>query len=157
MNAPPQRQGLLCVIRSLTHPDFGCVKRFAEWFCVRLSFLFSSSPPPPSRISSTLAPLIGRPDTQARVKASVSGVSLLQLSPFSLSSFTFSPRNDWYSGYTMEHLQPIFQNKMTRWLAGKLSSSDHCTLLSKPLIFVFPPPSSLLVYSYLTIYNVNIL
>ena len=108
-------------------------------------------PPPPSRISSTLAPLIGRPDTQARVKASVSGVSLLQLSPFSLSSFTFSPRNDWYSGYTMEHLQPIFQNKMTRWLAGKLSSSDHCTLLSKPLIFVFPPPSSLLVYSYLTI------
>ena len=91
MNARPQRQGLLCVIRSLTHPDFGCVKRFAEWFCVRLSFLFSPSPPPPSRISSTLAPLIGRPDTQARVKASVSGVSLLQLSPFSLSSFTFSP------------------------------------------------------------------
>ena len=114
-------------------------------------------PPPPSRISSTLAPLIGRPDTQARVKASVSGVSLLQLSPFSLSSFTFSPRNDWYSGYTMEHLKPSFLNKMTRWLARKLSSFDHRTLPSKPLIFFFPSSSSLLVYSYVTIYNVNIL
>ena len=152
MNARPQRQGLLCVTRSLTHPDFGCVKRFAEWFCVRLSFLFS-----PSTIENLFYPSpLGRPDTQARLKASVSGVSLLQLSPFSLSSFTFSPRNDWYSGYTMEHLQPIFQNKMTRWLAGKLSSSDHRTLLSNPLIFFFPSSSSLLVYSYLTIYNVNI-
>ena len=41
-----QRQGLLCVIQSLTHPDFGCVKRLAEWFYVRLSFLFSPSPLP---------------------------------------------------------------------------------------------------------------
>ena len=45
---------------------------------------------------------------------------------------------------------------MTKWLARKLSSSDHRTLLSKPLIFFFPSSSSLLVYSYLTIYNVNI-
>ena len=28
------------------HPDFGCVTRFAEWFCVRPSFLFSPSPLP---------------------------------------------------------------------------------------------------------------
>ena len=42
--------------------------------------------------------------------------------------------------------------------ASKLSSSDHRTLLPKPLIFFFFPSSStLLVYSYLTIYNVNIL
>ena len=37
------RQGILCVIQSLPHPDFGCVTRFAEWFCVRPSFLFSPS------------------------------------------------------------------------------------------------------------------
>ena len=37
---------------SLPHPDFGCVPRFAEWFCVRPSFLFSPFPPPPSKISS---------------------------------------------------------------------------------------------------------
>ena len=41
------RQGVLCVIQSLLHPDFGCVTRFAEWFCVRPSFLFSPSPLPP--------------------------------------------------------------------------------------------------------------
>ena len=40
------RQGVLCVIQSLPHPDFGCVTRFAEWFCVRPSFLFSPSPLP---------------------------------------------------------------------------------------------------------------
>ena len=40
------RQGVLCVIQSLPHPDFGCVTRFAEWFCVRPSFLFSPSPRP---------------------------------------------------------------------------------------------------------------
>ena len=37
------RQGVLCVIQSLPHPDFGCVTRFAEWFCVRPSFPFSPS------------------------------------------------------------------------------------------------------------------
>ena len=40
------RQGVLCVIQSLPHPDFGCVTRFAEWFCVRPSFLFSLAPLP---------------------------------------------------------------------------------------------------------------
>ena len=40
------RQGVLCVIQSLPHPDFGCVTRFAEWFCVRPSFLFSPFPLP---------------------------------------------------------------------------------------------------------------
>ena len=39
-------QGVLCVIQSLLHPDFGCVTRFAEWFCVRPSFPFSPSPLP---------------------------------------------------------------------------------------------------------------
>ena len=38
------RQGVLCVIQSLPHPDFRCVTRFPEWFCVRPSFLFSPSP-----------------------------------------------------------------------------------------------------------------
>ena len=38
------RQGLLCVIQSLPHPDFECVTRFAEWFRVRPSFLFSPLP-----------------------------------------------------------------------------------------------------------------
>ena len=47
------RQGVLCVIQSLPHPDFGCVTRFAEWF---VSGLLFSSTPPPSKISSTLAP-----------------------------------------------------------------------------------------------------
>ena len=41
----------MCVIQSLPHPDFGCVTRFAEWFCVRPSFLFSPSP-----ISNLLSP-----------------------------------------------------------------------------------------------------
>ena len=50
------RQGLLCVIQSLPHPDFGCVTRFAEWFCVRPSFLFPLLLSPPSKICSTLAP-----------------------------------------------------------------------------------------------------
>ena len=40
------RHGVLCVIQSLPHPHFGCVTRFAEWFCVRPSFLFSPSPLP---------------------------------------------------------------------------------------------------------------
>ena len=61
-------------------------------------------------------------------------------------------------GPIMGDLQLSFQNKMTKSLARKLSSSDHRTLLSNPLIFFFPSSSSsLLVYSYLTIYNVNIL
>ena len=38
------RQGVLCVIQWLPHPDFGCVTRFAEWFYVRPYFLFSPSP-----------------------------------------------------------------------------------------------------------------
>ena len=46
---------------------------------------------------------------------------------------------------------------LMRWLARKLSSSDHRTLLTNPLIFFFPSSSPLLVYSYLTLYNVNIL
>ena len=50
------RQGVLWVIQSLPHPDSGCVTRFAEWFCVRSSFLFSPLPPPPPKISSPLAP-----------------------------------------------------------------------------------------------------
>ena len=50
------RQGVLWVIQSLPHPDSGCVTRFAEWFCVRPSFLFSPLPPPPPKISSSLAP-----------------------------------------------------------------------------------------------------
>ena len=54
------RQGVLCVIQSLPHPDFGCVTRFAEWFCVRPSFLFSPSPLSPSPV--------GRRDTQANIK-----------------------------------------------------------------------------------------
>ena len=37
-----------------------------------------------------------------------------------------------------------------------IMSSDHRTLLFKPLIFFFHSSSPLLVYSYLTIYNVNI-
>ena len=49
----PWRQGVLYVIQSLPHPDFGCATRFAEWFCVRPSFPFSPLPPPPSKISST--------------------------------------------------------------------------------------------------------
>ena len=36
---------------------------------------------------------------KAPVKASVSGVSLLQLSPFFASIFPIFPRNAWYSGY----------------------------------------------------------
>ena len=58
-------------------------------------------------------------------------------------------------GPIMGHLQLSFQNKMTKSLARKLSSSDHRALLSNPLIFFFPSSSSLLVYSYLTIYNVT--
>ena len=50
------RQGVLCVIQSLPHPDSGCVTRFAEWFCVRPSFLFSPLPPPPAKISSPVPP-----------------------------------------------------------------------------------------------------
>ena len=50
------RQGSLCVIQSPPHADFGCVTRFAEWFFVRPSFLFSPLPPPPSKISFPLAP-----------------------------------------------------------------------------------------------------
>ena len=52
----------------------------------------------------------------------------------------------------MGHLQLSFQKQITKWLARKLSSSDHRTLLSKPLIFFFPSSCSpLLVYSYFTI------
>ena len=52
----------------------------------------------------------------------------------------------------------IIMHDSLRWLARKLSSSDHRTLLPKSLIFFFFPSSSpLVVYSYLTIYNVNIL
>ena len=49
----------LLFIQSQPHPHFGCVTRFAEWFCVRSSFLFSSLPSPPSKISSPLAPQEG--------------------------------------------------------------------------------------------------
>ena len=56
------RQVLLFVMQSLLHPDFGCDTRFAEWFCVRPFFLFSTPPPP---IQSFLFPSpLGRPDTQ---------------------------------------------------------------------------------------------
>ena len=42
----------------------------------------------------------------------------------------------------------VSKKKKTKWLARKLSSSDHRTLLSKPLIFFFPSSCSpLLVYS----------
>ena len=40
---------------------------------------------------------------KAPVKASVSGVSLLQLSPFFASIFPLFPRNAWYSGYKADN------------------------------------------------------
>ena len=46
------RQGVLCVIQSLPHPDFRCATRFPEWFCVRPSSLFS-----PSRLPHLKSPL----------------------------------------------------------------------------------------------------
>ena len=46
------RQGVLCVIQSLPHPDFRCATRFPEWFCVRPSPLFS-----PSRLPHLKSPL----------------------------------------------------------------------------------------------------
>ena len=49
---------------------------------------------------------------KAPVKASVSGVSLLQLSPFFASIFPLFPRNAWYSGYH-------------NWLANYSDSEFH--------------------------------
>ena len=46
------RRGVLSAIQSLPHPDFGCVTRFPEWFCVRPSFLFS-----PCRLPDLKSPL----------------------------------------------------------------------------------------------------
>ena len=50
------RQGLLCVFQSLPHADFGCVARFAEWFCVRPSLL-SPAPLPRSPVPHLKSPL----------------------------------------------------------------------------------------------------
>ena len=51
---------------NVCYPDFGCVTRFAEWFCVRPSFLFPPSPLP--RLKSPLP--------QPLRKAGYSGYSL---------------------------------------------------------------------------------
>ena len=57
----PWRQGVLYVIQSLPHPDFGCATRFGEWFRVRPSFPFSPLP----HLRSPLPSPLGRPDIQA--------------------------------------------------------------------------------------------
>ena len=51
-----------------------------------------------------------------------------------------------------------FPKQNDKMVSSKAKLLDHRTLLSKPLIFFFPSSSPpLLVYSYLNIYNVNIL